>query len=711
MKPLIISPSQLESFDAADGEGCPRKWFAEKVLRLPRGPSSASQTFGSVTHAVCERYLLADDLGRMPDGRPVELYPDGWSSFKERDGTVGTLTPMERDTVKTLFGKLVETGYIARWPGRQIEQEFGAVWKGQELFPVVEHRGITVGITGLIDVLLPSCVLDWKTAKTMKYAKSANKLRKTIQMICYAKVRQVLAARAGHAVPDRVELVHVVLCKDPTNLKVRRTSVWITSEEIEAGWQRIQRLARQMVDIKLTFLTEDRWFDVPGPAENGRACNAFGGCIRQMVCLGKHSVENHRKNIDRLVLNSINNIPAILPLPLPATGTRRMGLLADRANQAQQNQPAAGAIQVPAAPVVQPVPMNTPVQQQQPVVMQQQPVAIQQVQQQPAPVVVQQQPAPVVMQQQPVAIQPVQQQQLMAEPVAVPAPVGQAPASSVAPWATQGCGSCAKSPHPGWNTQGNPCRICNGSMAAAGGPISDHFQIADAPGGRFWTARPEQVPALQGMGVLLEGFSAVIPLREVAATVAGQPYAAAAAPAAAAPAAVVGQVPTTVAPVSQPVAAQALAVAPAAEAAAPVLAAAPTNSLVQQITPAGPVTLTEELVKPKAARGRPKTAFMLYIGCAPQGESPRAIALEDIFQRLSEQLAADSGVRSYYELHPFQRRDCLAAVAQSTAAFLGKSKVTVSAKSPDIVAFVDALRPFASEVVEATAPYLVDSPA
>lgn len=686
MERLTVSVSQLEAFDSMDGDGCPRKWWAEHVINMPRPPSKGSQVFGTAFHAVCERYLRADDLGRDPVSRqPVDLYPPGWHQVTERNGSKGELVPVEQDKVRVLFEKLLQEGYIARWPNRLVEFEFGAVWKGQPAFPLINYKGYEVGFMGLIDVCLPDqlTVLDWKTTKRRSYAKSANKLRASLQMLGYAKVLLAILEARGAAMPSQVQLVHVVAVHGEDPMSVKRTPVWVSLEEIEAGWDRIQRLARAMVDTMI-FQSEDRWFDVPGPRERSNACNAYGGCPRQLVCTGRHSPEQHRRNVDLLVQRSVESpvasLPRFIPTPSQQKNGYAMGLLANRAAAST-----AGAAPAPSQPA-QPGQVVAPPQQPQPVTQPQQP-----------------------------------------EPLQYSNP----------PWADPNCTACGTSSHNGWNTAGNACRICNGTSSSKGGALSDHYEITQSGEARYWTAKPEHEQFLRGIGAPLRGVSHVVPTAAVETVQTPAQYvqptpqalpqalqqaagaAAPVAPAQPAPssmpqpgafqAALAAEQPAPASPPPQPVppapAPQPVPAAPQ-EAQAPAPATAPLEDPGGGAAPAGPVTATEELVKPKAGRGRPKGGFTLFINCAPVGTSVEDLG--QIHQRMGAQLAETSGVGSFHELHPFARRDCLAAAAQQVATFLGKSKVVAMASSPDMVAFIDAVRPYATQVVEARLPVLHD---
>ena len=66
-KKLFISATQLKTWMA-----CKRKWWAERILKLPGIPSHAL-CFGSVFDNVANRWLLADGAGRDKEGKPAAV--------------------------------------------------------------------------------------------------------------------------------------------------------------------------------------------------------------------------------------------------------------------------------------------------------------------------------------------------------------------------------------------------------------------------------------------------------------------------------------------------------------------------------------------------------------------------------------------------------------------------------------------------------------
>lgn len=103
---------------------------------------------------------------------------------------------------------------------------------------------------------------------------------------------------------------------------------------------------------------------------------------------------------------------------------------------------------------------------------------------------------------------------------------------------------------------------------------------------------------------------------------------------------------------------------------------------------------------PKKKRGRPRKAFTLAINCAPVRGTSAIKHLDQVFRDMAQALAEAHEKESYFQLNAFQRRDQLAQRASEIAESLGKDIYLVCPDSPDMKAFVDALRPYASAVWE-----------
>lgn len=250
-KPLYLSASQFKTFEL-----CPRKWWFEKVRRLPGSSSSYGHTFGLVLHALIERWLGADASGRDPEtGEPVDFYPEGWQTTEDGE----TLRPEDEVKIKDLLSKAIVEGVLVRRPGAVIEKSFTV--------PMIEG----VMVTGRIDLSLPGEIQDHKSVKAMRWALSPEKLKEDTQMLLYAYVEEAGVLR------------HNVFEREGDN-KVRKTVAMVSEEEKQAKWDDLKAKAAIMKALKDEGPKRD-YKEVAGSYPD--ACNAYGGCRFLSLCLAK----------------------------------------------------------------------------------------------------------------------------------------------------------------------------------------------------------------------------------------------------------------------------------------------------------------------------------------------------------------------------------------------------------------------------------------
>lgn len=288
---IVTSATQYETF-----ERCNRLWWLERVRRLPTPPTKA-QIFGTVLHAVTERYLLADDRGRDPEtGEVVDLYPEGWHQAKDRfsNKIEGELDPGAQDTVKRLISKAIEEGILARGGNRAVEREF------REVVLEVEETGTAVEIMGFIDLEFFGEIVDHKTTKSMRYAKSPEKLAKNTQALVYAAMHLRALRAQGAAIPDYITIRHNYFCKDALKPEVRKVEARVPVSEVQKKWEEIEQHARKMVELRNTI--EDGFTEIPDPDDPYEACNMYGGCAFRTICGGQESVDSYLKRLDKMTL-------------------------------------------------------------------------------------------------------------------------------------------------------------------------------------------------------------------------------------------------------------------------------------------------------------------------------------------------------------------------------------------------------------------------
>jgi len=274
-----VSPSQLEAWLT-----CPRLHFGKWTLKLPTIDRGYGH-FGTVLHAVAERWLDGDDRGRRPDGLPVDLYPEGWEWACNRftGRREHRLQPLERDHVRRVFEDAVESGRLKRWQGRQIE------------VLMTRKVGKRAQANAYIDVLLPRGVLDHKSLGNPRYRKSERQLREDVQMNFYAG--EVLERNPRL---KEVHLAHLYYSKNPADrqnlTKLVQTSV--TADHVAAWWQ----IFEDVVD-RMAALREQKnrpWFEVQGPTDYAKACNQYGGCDFRSVCTRKESLVRYTRRVQTI---------------------------------------------------------------------------------------------------------------------------------------------------------------------------------------------------------------------------------------------------------------------------------------------------------------------------------------------------------------------------------------------------------------------------
>lgn len=168
-KLVQTSPSAIEAWDESTSFGCQRKWHFQYVQGIPQ-PSSNSQALGTALHGCIERYI-------EPELGPT----DAW-------GTVSAEAKRLFLAVKPVVDEVIAEGIVS------VEEKME-----------LELAGVLVN--GRIDVRKARGILDWKTSSDIaRYAKTPGQLRRSTQMVLYAKW---LSQQEGVSFPLEVEHVYV----------------------------------------------------------------------------------------------------------------------------------------------------------------------------------------------------------------------------------------------------------------------------------------------------------------------------------------------------------------------------------------------------------------------------------------------------------------------------------------------------------------------
>jgi len=274
---LYVSASQLSTWRL-----CNRKWWLEKMACAVT-EDKGYFTFGTVLHAVLERWLRADDRGVDPGtGEPVELYPEDW--HKAEDSGV-PVSLAEQLLIKKLVTKAIDEGIVRRLPGREIEAEFSRT--------LVDD----VGIVGFIDVALPGGVEDHKSIGNFRYALGPEQLQQDPQLLLYLHEGILRLEEAGKPVPDKMFVRHNQFGKDTKRPRVTFAEGWVKPDAARKAWAEAQRDAAVMLEQSRTLT---HWTEAPEPPTAGQACRKYGGCDFIDICTGRRTITEHNAHTETL---------------------------------------------------------------------------------------------------------------------------------------------------------------------------------------------------------------------------------------------------------------------------------------------------------------------------------------------------------------------------------------------------------------------------
>jgi hypothetical protein len=312
---MIVSVSQHQK-----RKSCDRAWWFDRVMKLPRMSKQAT-AFGSITHAVCERYLLANDNMTVPDkltclgtalegqreGEEVNLYPPGWASEGGH-----TLMPADQAIVKKLISMAREDGTLCRIPGGKVEWEF---WI--KLMP-------GVWLVGLIDYTNFKEIQDHKTAKDTRFLESKASLPKNFQLgtYLYAVNEHRMSLGLEPLVEATVKHNQLVRGKPkkgryPAEVaSVRQTEATMDSDFAIKCIEELRESSEIMLELRARKV--ENWTDIEGPNEPD-ACSAYGGCSFADVCMHRETTDGYRARVETLNSSQSNNSPKYPGVPEKST--------------------------------------------------------------------------------------------------------------------------------------------------------------------------------------------------------------------------------------------------------------------------------------------------------------------------------------------------------------------------------------------------------
>jgi hypothetical protein len=280
-----LSVSQIQEFDESTTGGCPRKWFFNKVKRLPSKQTGA-QALGEAVHSQNEHYLLT--------GQDV-------------------LGPIAR------AGKhlLPEPGpdLLVEHPLAEIEKD-GTIKPGG-----LEAAGVP--LIGYIDLVNPREkpleVVDFKTTSKKAYIKTIDEMQKTVQMTGYARW-----AIIKYPDLEAVRLTHIYYLTRGSPY-AERVSTVVDLTTVKHRWQNVEHIVHRM---KATAGVED-FHDVE---PNFESCTVYGGCPYRTQCHESPLVRISMSLLSRM--RQQNGVATPPPAPVPIDDLPKKELLIEDKTQA-----------------------------------------------------------------------------------------------------------------------------------------------------------------------------------------------------------------------------------------------------------------------------------------------------------------------------------------------------------------------------------------
>jgi hypothetical protein len=282
-----ISASQMKT-----AEYSPRKWFFEKLLKLPYR-RKGHFGFGTTLSECLERYLLADH------NAPLDVaFPDAYQpmSFGRPEKGVGLMRwdwrlekpKTEGPLIRQLVAEAVEKGFVRRTADAWVEFEL----------PHVPFGGFAE-LWGYGDLAYPddNTILDHKSTKSRKWIMSRPKMKRDIQLILYAAYLLETKREKG-CEPEKITVGHIAYIKDgglPYGERVELKTVTVTPAEIDARMEEIHSLAEDM-----HLWSEFDACEFQRVPCGGKNCmNKFGGCPYVTICGGEETPEEYQNRFDK----------------------------------------------------------------------------------------------------------------------------------------------------------------------------------------------------------------------------------------------------------------------------------------------------------------------------------------------------------------------------------------------------------------------------
>lgn len=289
-KKASSSVSQCNKYDS-----CQRQWFFGSVDYLPQKPKR-STGIGDCTHFVLENFLEVDENG-LKDGKPPELYPEGWNVqmdyFKTK--ALFVLDDKEQAMVKAAVAMAEKESIIVRQPNAVVEYNTKV-----DVTPDVHF-------TVRIDYAFDWTIEDHKTCKNWRYTLHEDPkdperyVGNDVQLRVYAYFWAKKREEEGHEIPEYMTVCHNQFRID-TNLKkpqVRKVQADVKFSDCEKTWLEVKELILEQLEWRKKKHNDGltAW-QVP---LNLRACSNYGGCSFKSVCMAQETAESYKNRVNNYI--------------------------------------------------------------------------------------------------------------------------------------------------------------------------------------------------------------------------------------------------------------------------------------------------------------------------------------------------------------------------------------------------------------------------
>lgn len=251
---VTTSVSAMEAFQT-----CERKWWLNKVHRLPEPPFQAG-VLGDAFHALCELYLLGNDS------------PTSTEEWRKE------LSTADVDLLSRAFSVMVQKKVLQRQVGLQAEKPFQIKATPRS------------SVMGFIDAVGAGMVIDHKTSKSNRYFVTRAKLATDFAMLTYAR-----AALEFEPSLKSVTLRHNQVVLDSKCPDAAETSVEVPVEAVHAHWaNNVVPIATRMVVLKGQKTPPSKWSEIPG-TDSEHKCHSYGRpCPYYDICHSGLSPDDYR---------------------------------------------------------------------------------------------------------------------------------------------------------------------------------------------------------------------------------------------------------------------------------------------------------------------------------------------------------------------------------------------------------------------------------